>query len=52
MKWGVHGYEGLQQDRPQFEGEEILSPINGKQTKYFSSAEKAFRVRVANVSMK
>ena len=52
MMWGVTGYESLEQDRPQFEGENIHSPITNKPYKYFSRAEKDFRVRVANVSYK
>jgi Calcium-activated chloride channel len=50
MMWGVVGYEALEQDRPQFEGEVIKSPIDGKPMKYFASGEKNFRSRVANVS--
>jgi hypothetical protein len=48
--WGVVGYEALEQDRPQFEGEVIKSPVDGKPMKYFASGEKNFRSRVANVS--
>ena len=43
------GYESLEQDRPQFEGEEILSPVNGQSVLYFAKADKDYRVRIANV---
>ena len=43
------GYESNEVDRPQFEGEEILSPVNGQPVLYFASNVKAWRVRGANV---
>ena len=44
------GYESNELDRPQFEGEEILSPVNGQPVLYFASNVKVWRVRGANVS--
>ena len=44
------GYESNEQDRPQFEGEEILSPVDGKRILYFAKADKEYRARIANVS--
>lgn len=46
----ISGYESNEQDRPQFEGEGILSPIDGKPMLYFAKADKDHRVRIANVS--
>jgi hypothetical protein len=46
----ISGYESNEQDRPQFEGEGILSPIDGKPMLYFAKADKDYRVRIANVS--
>ena len=45
------GYESNEQDRPQFQGEEILSPVNGKPVLFFAKADRDYRVRIANVSI-
>jgi threonine/homoserine/homoserine lactone efflux protein len=36
-QWGTVGYEDAEQNRPQFEGQPIRSPITGKPTLYFSA---------------
>lgn len=43
MKWGTSGYEEEEQNRPQFKGEKVLSPINGKPTYYFSKVSRFYR---------
>jgi hypothetical protein len=43
MRWGMVGYEEEEQDRPQFQGQPILSPITGKPALYFSRQERAKR---------
>ena len=44
MEWGMTGYEDEEQDRPQFLGEEIPSPINGQVVLWFSPRAKLVRV--------
>eukprot|EP00981_Chlorochromonas_danica_P001972 scaffold409_cov167-Ochromonas_danica.AAC.4 len=39
MKWGMSGFEEEEQDRPQFEGERILSAVTGKPKLFFSRLE-------------
>lgn len=43
MKWGMVGFEEEEQDRPQFQGMKVLSPITGKTTTYFSPISRFFR---------
>ncbi len=43
MRWGMVGFEEEEQNRPQFEGQKILSPITGKPTLYFSRNARAKR---------
>ena len=40
LRWGTIGFEENEQPRPQFEGENRLSPIHGHPTKYFSPDER------------
>jgi len=35
MKWGTIGFESTEQVRPQFEGETIRSPVNGRPVLYY-----------------
>jgi anoctamin-10/anoctamin-7 len=50
LRWGSTGFEDVEQDRPQFKGEQINSPVDGKPTTYFASEEKNRRVTIVNVS--
>lgn len=43
MKWGMVGFEEAEQNRPQFKGEKMLSPISGKPALYFSRVERFYR---------
>lgn len=40
MMWGVKGFEEEQQDRPQFKGIQISSPIDGKEMTYFPESKR------------
>lgn len=44
MRWGTANYAQVANLRPQFHGEKIPSPINGKPTRFFSPREKLKRV--------
>ncbi len=35
MEWGTTGFEEEEQDRPQFQGEKVISPVTGKVELYF-----------------
>jgi anoctamin-10/anoctamin-7 len=39
MMWGMTGFEEEEADRPEFEGEEIASPVNGEEDMYFPESE-------------
>ena len=41
LKWGMIGFEQNEVSRPQFEGEAILSPVNGKPTLYYPREKRA-----------
>ncbi len=43
VRWGMVGFEEEEQNRPQFSGEKILSPITGKPTLYFARSARARR---------
>ncbi len=43
MKWGTVGFEEEEQNRPQFKGEKVFSPITGKPTFYFSKVSRFYR---------
>jgi hypothetical protein len=43
MKWGTIGFEENEVDRPQFVGEPVLSPVNGKPSLYFPRYERSKR---------
>jgi Calcium-activated chloride channel len=45
MKWGTHGFEDSEPDRPAFYGDEIYSYINGEEMTYFSPNKREQRVR-------
>eukprot|EP00601_Ochromonadales_sp_CCMP2298_P007360 CAMPEP_0173208830 /NCGR_PEP_ID=MMETSP1141-20130122/22749_1 /TAXON_ID=483371 /ORGANISM="non described non described, Strain CCMP2298" /LENGTH=736 /DNA_ID=CAMNT_0014135355 /DNA_START=177 /DNA_END=2384 /DNA_ORIENTATION=+ len=47
MKWGMVGFEDTEQDRPEFEGEPSISPIDGSKMLYFPSSVLAFRMGVS-----
>jgi hypothetical protein len=49
MKWGTLGIEEVQQDRPQFQGIPLKSPINGREFAFFDSKTKTSRSRFAMV---
>ena len=44
MEWGMTGYEEEEQDRPQFEGETIPSPVTGESITFFKPFEKMRRM--------
>ena len=44
MMWGMVGFEDTEEDRPEYEGLDIRSPINGGPDTYFPAAEKNKRV--------
>ena len=50
MEWGVTGSESIEQDRPQFVGMLINSPINGQPETYFSDSSRKLRQIFAYVS--
>jgi hypothetical protein len=47
LRWGTTDYETHEHLRPQFVGEIIPSPINGKPTRWFSPREKRRRVALS-----
>ncbi|CAM9354412.1 unnamed protein product, partial [Ectocarpus fasciculatus] len=44
MRWGTVGFEEEEVTRPQFIGERMLNPVNGKEYLYFSADEKNWRL--------
>jgi hypothetical protein len=44
MKWGTVGFEEEEVTRPQFIGERMPNPVNGKDYLYFSPDEKTMRI--------
>ncbi|KAH8053242.1 intracellular chloride channel [Aureococcus anophagefferens] len=44
MTWGMTGFEDTEQDRTEFEGREIHSPVTGMPEAYFPDSEKARRI--------
>ena len=44
MMWGMVGFEDTEEDRPEYEGLDIRSPINGGPDTYFPASEKNKRV--------
>lgn len=44
MTWGMTGFEGTEQDRTEFEGHEIHSPVTGLPDAYFPDSEKSRRI--------
>jgi hypothetical protein len=44
MEWGQTDFEETEIDRPQFRGDYIQSPTDGKRMKYFSPSERAKRM--------
>eukprot|EP01035_Chromulina_nebulosa_P017170 gene17170-22686_t len=44
MKWGTVNYEVEEQDRPQFEGDDDVSPVDGSPMKYFPKFKFALRL--------
>lgn len=49
LEWGMIGYENEEQDRPQFVGEEIPSPVDGSTILWFNPAHKARRIMASLV---
>jgi len=49
LMWGTSDFEQREQDRPEFRGELIPSPINGKQITYYPPLKKGFLMRIAQV---
>ena len=39
MMWGMSGFEEEEEDRPEFEGETISSPVTGEDETYFPEEE-------------
>ena len=50
MKWGVIGSEEAEQERPEFKGKNITSPIDGSNILYFPRSEQRKRNFIVNVS--
>lgn len=48
MRWGMSGFEDSEQDRPLFQGIDILSPVDGSEIRYFPSKTKDYRRNVVN----
>lgn len=44
MMWGTAGFEDSEQDRPEFFGEDDVSPVDGSPIKYFPPLSSTFRV--------
>lgn len=51
MQWGVTGFEEEEADRPEFEGININSPIDGKKIVYFEEKVKDRRNRIVLVAL-
>ncbi|KAJ1451508.1 calcium-activated chloride channel-domain-containing protein [Pelagophyceae sp. CCMP2097] len=47
MQWGMTGFEAAEQDRPDFDGKSIHSPVTGMEEKYFPPTEKLRRTVVS-----
>lgn len=43
MEWGMNGYEAEETTRPEFQGTEIASPVNGKSMLWFDPAKRLRR---------
>lgn len=44
MRWGMIGFEEEEEDRPQFEGEKMRSPVTGRPVVYFPREERLWRM--------
>ncbi|OQR84255.1 hypothetical protein ACHHYP_13660 [Achlya hypogyna] len=44
LEWGMDGFEDEEEDRAEFQGEEITSPIDGSKMRYFSPELRTKRV--------
>eukprot|EP00607_Mallomonas_marina_P000509 CAMPEP_0182439720 /NCGR_PEP_ID=MMETSP1167-20130531/86605_1 /TAXON_ID=2988 /ORGANISM="Mallomonas Sp, Strain CCMP3275" /LENGTH=796 /DNA_ID=CAMNT_0024633477 /DNA_START=52 /DNA_END=2440 /DNA_ORIENTATION=+ len=51
MTWGVYGFENIEQNRPQFIGETISSPIHGGPELYFPVKKQRQRISFSNVTI-
>ena len=51
MKWGVCGFEDEEEDRPQFEGITIKSPVTGEEMSYFPSTEFSKRANMVQTAI-
>lgn len=39
MMWGMNGFEEEEDDRPEYTGEEIMSPVDGEEVLYFPESD-------------
>mmetsp|Transcript_16737 Transcript_16737/g.28381 ORF Transcript_16737/g.28381 Transcript_16737/m.28381 type:complete len:742 (+) Transcript_16737:144-2369(+) len=48
MKWGMVGFEDTEQDRPEFDGEPSISPVDGSKMLYFPSSVAYYRLGITS----
>ena len=51
MKWGAVDYESQELERPQFKGDLITSPINGKFERWYPAEKKRMRVLTSYIAI-
>ena len=51
MMWGMTGFEEQEEDRPEFTGDTIPSPVNGDEETYFPPVEKYKAIGVAAATL-
>jgi anoctamin-10/anoctamin-7 len=51
LEWGTAGYEKSQEDRPEFEGVEARSMINGEAITFYSEADRQLKIDVSAVTV-
>lgn len=44
LEWGMSSFEDEEVERPEFNGEEITSPVDGSKTRYFSPQQRFRRI--------
>lgn len=50
LEWGMSTFEEEEVERPEFEGDEITSPVDGTKTRYFSPQQRFRRIMGSLVS--
>jgi hypothetical protein len=51
LEWGMSTFEDEEVERPEYKGEEIMSPIDGSKIRYFSPNHRFKRIVASLVSI-